>query len=470
MAPVVLTPEQQRVVDFLRAPPEPSGILVVDGHAGSGKTTLLRELVRVLGSAERGGRVTLCAPTGKACARLAEVVGAPAHTVHQLAMKPTHIEEGARGIFDAISKRDGKMVFDSAEKSIHDERAPGPKILVVDEASMVDPALYRELVKFAGVSDDERHETRGSCWLVFVGDSFQMPPVAATNFSVFELGKEIGRHYFKLSKVHRQAAGSPVLEAATTLITDFAAGKQAPRDALVGLPQIGLWEACATMDVGFEKYGVENFATLTYKNEARQQITAMYRRHRGYANETIVPGEPLVATQNSRDLGIYNGDILTFDGWADDAITNAADGHSYRAAKCSLLRDKSNGSGGRQFEAVLLLRGGLTFEKTNELRQQLRRYTETKGRALLQAEYGVVLTAHKAQGSEWKHVLVFYDEIFNQKNEGRYRWAYTAITRSSLSCTLCFLPRNALSEASFQKPKPMAPEVAALFGLSPTAT
>lgn len=431
-ARVALGLEQQGIINYVSRPPTRSGVIVVDGQAGTGKTTLIQGIVDALGDL-----VTLCAPTGKACARLTEIVGVPAYTIHQLAMKPVFVAEPSRGIYDRILPKEGKMVFASAEKQLQGS------ILIVDEASMIDHGLYEELLRFAG-----------DAWLVLIGDSFQLPPVSS-GFSVFDLDHKT----FKLSKVHRQAAGSPVLEAATTLITDFAAGKQAPRDALVGLPQIGLWEACAAMDAGFEKYGADNFTTLTYKNIAREQITSMYRRHRGYATETIIPGEPLVATQNQKDLGIYNGDILIFEGWAGEQVASQTDKQMYRRARCKLVR------GGRSFLAVLLLRGGKTFEQIKALRNDLHGHDETRGTALLQAEYGFVLTAHKAQGSQWDHVLIFYDEIFNQKNENRYRWCYTAVTRAAKSCTICYLPRNALTETSFQKPKPMSPEVAAIFGL-----
>ena len=40
--------------------------------------------------------------------------------------------------------------------------------------------------------------------------------------------------------------------------------------------------------------------------------------------------------------------------------------------------------------------------------------------------YGYAITCHKAQGSEWKKVL-----IDPQYNYGNHQWLYTAVTRAS---------------------------------------
>jgi ATP-dependent exoDNAse (exonuclease V) alpha subunit len=50
--------------------------------------------------------------------------------------------------------------------------------------------------------------------------------------------------------------------------------------------------------------------------------------------------------------------------------------------------------------------------------------------------YGYALTAHKAQGSEWKNVLVI-DQGWVFRSLGiRWRWLYTAITRASEQVTI----------------------------------
>ena len=46
-------------------------------------------------------------------------------------------------------------------------------------------------------------------------------------------------------------------------------------------------------------------------------------------------------------------------------------------------------------------------------------------------DYGYVLTAHKAQGSQWRDVVINYEASQKSTQEERTRWLYTAITRAS---------------------------------------
>ena len=50
----------------------------------------------------------------------------------------------------------------------------------------------------------------------------------------------------------------------------------------------------------------------------------------------------------------------------------------------------------------------------------------------LRASYGYVVTCHKAQGGEWKHVYLFLDKkMYGFMNTDQLRkWWYTAITRT----------------------------------------
>jgi exodeoxyribonuclease V alpha subunit len=118
-----------------------SRLLVITGGPGTGKTTLVRAIVGAL--AGRGGRVLLCAPTGRAAKRLAEATGREAKTIHRLL-------EYAAGSFkrNAGSPLDGEAV-------------------IVDETSMVDVELFRSLL--AAMPPEGR--------LILVGDRDQLPSV-----------------------------------------------------------------------------------------------------------------------------------------------------------------------------------------------------------------------------------------------------------------------------------------------------
>ena len=61
----------------------------------------------------------------------------------------------------------------------------------------------------------------------------------------------------------------------------------------------------------------------------------------------------------------------------------------------------------------------------------------------LRVKYGYAITCHKAQGGEWQEVFIFLEgSLFYLEKEAQYRWAYTAISRSSK--TLHFLDNMCL--------------------------
>ena len=65
---------------------------------------------------------------------------------------------------------------------------------------------------------------------------------------------------------------------------------------------------------------------------------------------------------------------------------------------------------------------------TDEFKDKLR--TDKYFNAL-QVKFGYAVTCHKSQGGEWKNVFVDFKVFMWKSSFGFFRWAYTAITRSS---------------------------------------
>ena len=150
-----------------------SKVMILTGGPGTGKSTTTLGIIRAFA----GQRILLCAPTGRAAKRLAEVTGMEAKTIHRLLeFKPP---EGCKRTEDHPLEGD---------------------VLIVDECSMVDAILMNALLR--AVPDTMR--------LVLVGDVDQLPSVGAGNVlrDIIESGVF---PVITLTKIFRQAASSRII-------------------------------------------------------------------------------------------------------------------------------------------------------------------------------------------------------------------------------------------------------------------
>jgi exodeoxyribonuclease V alpha subunit len=180
-----LTDEQKRAVkEAFR-----SRLLVITGGPGTGKTTIVKTIVEVYralrGSLSHASSVRLAAPTGKAAKRLADATGTEATTIHRL------LGYDYSGMFacDADHPIDGSL-------------------FIVDEASMMDVLLARQL--FQSIPQ------QGS--VIVVGDENQLPSVGPGQVLADLIASGICT-VVRLTKIHRQAKGSAILNLAYSVLS-----------------------------------------------------------------------------------------------------------------------------------------------------------------------------------------------------------------------------------------------------------
>ncbi len=173
---IVYAPQQRQAVALAAS----SQVMLLTGGPGTGKTTSMRGVLALFDAL--GLDTALAAPTGRAAKRLGELCGMEAATIHRL-------------LETQYDPRSGRLVF------AHDESEPlKADAVIVDETSMVDITLMRALLA----------ALRGQCRLILVGDPDQLPSVGPGNlFSDLIRSKVIPM--VRLTEIFRQAAESAIV-------------------------------------------------------------------------------------------------------------------------------------------------------------------------------------------------------------------------------------------------------------------
>lgn len=162
------------------------GFLILTGGPGTGKTTALKAIISLY--EQRGMKVTIAAPTGRAAKRIADLTGYPAKTIHRL--------------LEVVYDSTGELKFK------HNENEPlSCDVMIVDEMSMVDSLLFESLLRAMKLS----------CRLIMVGDSDQLPSVGAGNLlkDLIECNRLT---VVKLNEIFRQARESMIITNAHKIV------------------------------------------------------------------------------------------------------------------------------------------------------------------------------------------------------------------------------------------------------------
>ncbi len=176
---ITYSPQQEEAVTLAAK----RQVMLLTGGPGTGKTTCLRGVLALFD--HLGLETALAAPTGRAAKRMGELCDCEASTIHRL------LETG-------IEPSSGKMVFAKNEDDPLNVDA-----VIVDETSMVDVLLMAALL----------NALPPNCRLVLVGDPDQLPSVGAGNlFS--DLIRSEAVPTVRLTEIFRQAQESAIVRSA----------------------------------------------------------------------------------------------------------------------------------------------------------------------------------------------------------------------------------------------------------------
>jgi exodeoxyribonuclease V len=367
------TPQQQKALkavgDWLRAKPGTNGtpqVFRLFGYAGTGKTTLARHVADAA-----DGEVKFAAFTGKAASVMRGKGCRGASTIHGL-------------IYRARESGEEVPSFDLWEE------APASKaeLIIIDECSMVDAELGRDLLSF-GVP------------VLVLGDPAQLPPIQGGGFFTEAEPDEM------LTEVHRQAQDDPIVR----LSMDIRAGEY------IEPGRYGETEILRKNDLDPERV-LEADQVLVGRNVTRRAYNARMRERRGFADEMPSAGDKLVCLRNNRKKGLFNGGL-----WTVKERSGRKGSAKAGILAMRLLPDDETATRGVKVSVrPECFSGGI--EQVDWPRRKP--YDEF--------DYGYVLTVHKAQGSQWNDVVLF-DESFAFPDSGA-RWLYTGVTRAAKKLTL----------------------------------
>lgn len=357
-------------------------ISCLTGGAGYGKTTVLKKLIECLKVMNE--RFILCAPTGKASMRMRESTGEICTTIHK-ALKISPINP------------DGEEVISDW--------------LIIDESSMVDLFLAQKI--FSNINP--------GCRIVFVGDPNQLPPVGRGSmfFDLIESGQV---NVCRLNFLHRTGDNNDLNDISKEILEEnnvnfynrnnltFVSYKQKEDSN----HNEAIFKDVLDKYLALEKdYGIENVCILT-PSRKEDRVLGCWKINKAI-REILKPDAEGDYEVDDRIMGIRNNPY--FVNGQVGTITKL--GHY----ECNTEKREADGTTRIEKEKRLMIE--VLFDG-DEVPTDCSAMGLTKFKDMI--DYAYASTVHKAQGSEYKYVIIplsIDDSFMLNKN-----WLYTAVTRA----------------------------------------
>ena len=346
---------------------------IITGGPGTGKTTIIKSIVNMYQEFYKKSKnemleeITLLAPTGRAAKRITETVGIKASTIHR---------------FLKWNKETNKF-------KVNEHNKVDTKLVIIDEASMVDTYLFDSLLK--GLYYDTK--------IILVGDYNQLPSVGSGQILKDLIESEMF-NVVELSELYRQKENSNII----TFAYDINSGTY---DNSIFNKEDDL------TFIETDSYNlIDKFSELcyTYRDYNANDIiilAPMYKTINGIDNLNLVAREifnPMDEDKEEMMIGdtLYRefDKVIELVNMPDDDVYNGDIG-----IICEI--DKHNNEIYVDYDGNIV-----KYNKSNFNNFRL----------------GYVTSIHKSQGSEFKVVIMI---ILNEYNRMLYRkLLYTGVTRA----------------------------------------
>lgn len=238
------------------------------GYAGTGKTTLARHFAENV-----DGEVLFAAFTGKAAQVLRSRGASNARTIHSLIYRP----RGEEAVEDEETGKSSMTPMFTVNRQSPVSKAA---LIVVDECSMVDEALGKDLMSF------------GTPILV-LGDPGQLPPISGGGFFTNE------EPDYLLTDIHRQARDNPIIQ----LAMQVREGKEIMHG------DYGTVQVISKSEVT-QPLVLEADQVLVGTNKTRKRYNQRLRELKGFNTEYPQSGDKLVCLRNDPAKGLLNLSLI----------------------------------------------------------------------------------------------------------------------------------------------------------------
>lgn len=413
---------------------------VLKGYAGTGKTTSVAALVKALSKFKL--RSVLLAPTGRAAKVMSNYSGKKALTIH-------------KKIYRKRSAASPDLSFQLAPNIAEDT------LFIVDEASMVTDewndsgsSLLKDLLEF--VYNDK------NCFLLFVGDTAQLPPVGslespALNPEYLRQNYNLEITTVELKEVVRQEKKSGILSNATLLRkliiseTDVVLPKFATKSFKDVYRMTGA-RLVEGLEYAYSKFGIENTLVVCRSNKSANVYNQQIRGRLLYREEELTGGDQIMVVrnnyfwlpENADTAFIANGDMAKV-----IRVRGEEERYGFRFAEVTLefldFQDMGQITCKVMLDTLTAETPNLPYEQSKQLFEGVGAdYEHIKNSRLrleaikadpyynaLQIKFSYAVTCHKAQGGQWDAVFVDQGYLTEEMIDVDFlRWLYTAVTRA----------------------------------------
>lgn len=363
-------------------------IACVTGGAGVGKTLVMGEVHRELRRMKK--TIALCAPTGRAAKRIQELTGIPAKTVHRLLQFPMPDDD----------------IDDEADPNKPRRNKDNPleeQVIIVDESSMISPALYRFLI-------DAMPRKGVIRWF---GDNNQLPPVEEGKPPFITLLKD----FPSVELTYNYRSGDAIIDNARRILRGYIPMRNSCFEIIYDDRPLDVLLEFITDDFMQENYQIimptrkGRAGTIRANPSIQMRFNStgpMLRLNRFDKDEAplaVRAKDKFIWIKNDYKLNLFNGEIGYVD-WIDPD-----------AGELGIV------TGNR--EVVIPPR----IKTYDMFAGHIVNYDPRK-----QIELGYAITTHKAQGSEFETVIYCMSKsqvfLLNKRN------FYTAVTRAKRNVIL----------------------------------